>query len=255
MGGLTSLAGNLTGGIIGTSDAEAAAQTSSGLSKEARDAILKELDSSWGQSSSWLTPYIDQGATALNNYRSMLGLAPDAPVFDNFNFDFSNYQNSDAYKFLMDQGTQAIMRSSAAGRRLGGGQTAIDLMQFGQGLASQEYGNEFARQLSSYTTNRQSQAMGYDAARGRWQDMLTGYGNLYNTDLTNRTNLATMRGNYADRRAGAYSNYAAEQSAAAMVPAYEKMGFINNLISGGATVAGGLGAGGFFNGSAAAAAV
>lgn len=53
--------------------------------------------------------------------------------------------NDPAYKARMQAGTSAIERSAAAKGMLGSGNTLAELTQFGQGLASQEYQNQFAR--------------------------------------------------------------------------------------------------------------
>lgn len=53
--------------------------------------------------------------------------------------------NSGAYKFRLDQGNQAIQRSAAAKGMLGSGNTLAELLRYGQGEASQEFGNEVSR--------------------------------------------------------------------------------------------------------------
>lgn len=79
--------------------------------------------------------------------------------------DFSGYQSrlrdlmsdpskitqTPGYQFAVGQGNQAINRSAAARGQLGGGGVLAELAKYGQGMASQEYGNEL---------NRLSQLMG-----------------------------------------------------------------------------------------------
>lgn len=53
--------------------------------------------------------------------------------------------NSASYRFRLDQGNQAIQRSAAAKGMLGSGNTLAELLRYGQGEASQEYGKEMER--------------------------------------------------------------------------------------------------------------
>jgi hypothetical protein len=64
--------------------------------------------------------------------------------------DMSKFLESPGYKFAMEQGTQALERGAAArGGLLGGGQMK-ELTRYGQGLASQDFGN-YLQQLSGLT--------------------------------------------------------------------------------------------------------
>jgi hypothetical protein len=55
--------------------------------------------------------------------------------------------NDPSYKWRFQQGQQAVERSLAAKGFLGSGNAAIELQQYGQGAASQEYGAQFDRML------------------------------------------------------------------------------------------------------------
>jgi hypothetical protein len=64
------------------------------------------------------------------------------------NAALANFTNTPDYQFAFQQGMQALDRSAAASGTLqSGGQTKAAL-QYGQGLASQQYGNYFNRLLS-----------------------------------------------------------------------------------------------------------
>lgn len=54
-----------------------------------------------------------------------------------------------SYKFRFEQGQQALERSQASKGLLGSGNAAIELQQYGQGVASQEYGAQFNRMLQA----------------------------------------------------------------------------------------------------------
>lgn len=59
--------------------------------------------------------------------------------------DPNSISDSNAYKFRFNQGQQALERGAAAKGMLGSGNTLAALAQYGQGLASDEYGNEVSR--------------------------------------------------------------------------------------------------------------
>jgi len=56
--------------------------------------------------------------------------------------------NDPSYKFRYDQGLEAVNRSLAAQGQIGSGLQMKSLMDYGQGAASQEYGNEWNRLAS-----------------------------------------------------------------------------------------------------------
>lgn len=57
--------------------------------------------------------------------------------------------NDPSYAWRFQQGQQAVERSAAAKGLLQSGNAAIELQQYGQGMASQEYGAQFNRTLSA----------------------------------------------------------------------------------------------------------
>lgn len=60
----------------------------------------------------------------------------------------NSFTTTPGYQFRMDQGIQALDRSAAARGRLNSGGQQQALMRFGQGVASEEYGNQFNRLAS-----------------------------------------------------------------------------------------------------------
>lgn len=67
--------------------------------------------------------------------------AQNAPEDDGSAPDYSAFYNSPDYKFALDQGNQSLQRAAAAGGRLASGNTLAAAQQYGQGLATQNYGN------------------------------------------------------------------------------------------------------------------
>lgn len=108
-----------------------------------------------------LSQPVPVGGNYLSQIQSLLGQSPatDPATYDNpyerrlleIMNDPDKIANTNAYKFRFNQGQQALERSAAARGMLNSGNTLAALADYGQGLASQEYGNEF---------NRLSQAVG-----------------------------------------------------------------------------------------------
>ena len=75
-------------------------------------------------------------AATANPYQQRLNALLDNP---------DSIANTGAYKFALGQGTEAVNRSLAAKGMLKSGNRLTELTQFGQGLASQQYGAEADR--------------------------------------------------------------------------------------------------------------
>jgi hypothetical protein len=97
-------------------------------SNQQQDSIGKAMDT---QRDLW-NPYLDAGKTSLADLMRLQS-------------DPSAIQNSPAYQFRMGEGQKALERSAAARGGLGGGGFAKGLARYSQGLASDEYGNQWNR--------------------------------------------------------------------------------------------------------------
>lgn len=105
------------------------------------------------------------------------------------------FQADPGYQFRQQEGEAALQRAAAAGGNLNSGRAAKDLASFNSGLASQEFGNAYQRNLQDYTTgfdaNLQNFQTGYNANLNDYntrynsnlQDYQTRY-NTYNNDYT-----------------------------------------------------------------------
>jgi len=93
--------------------------------------------------------------------------------------------DTNAYRFRFNQGQQALERSAAAKGMLNSGNTLAALADYGQGAASQEYGNEFNR-LSSAVGQRNQYNVGRMGAAnqelGIRQQGVSDLGNRYNAN-------------------------------------------------------------------------
>ncbi|WP_313224329.1 hypothetical protein [Pseudoxanthomonas mexicana] len=64
------------------------------------------------------------------------------------NGDFSSFQVDPSYQWQQEQGLQGLSRLAAARGNYRGGATDADILRFNQGLASQEYGKFFDRNMA-----------------------------------------------------------------------------------------------------------
>ncbi len=104
---------------------------------------------------------------------------------------------SDAGKFRLDQGTAALQRSAAARGNLLSTTTAKNLIDYGQGNASQEYAADYNRALQTYDTNRDTNAQNFGQQHTSYGDSLAGFG----------ANTSATLGYNNDAQAAAYGNY------------------------------------------------
>ena len=110
-------------------------------------------------------PFRQGGMTAQNQLMTLLGLNPGAdsgvtvnpndPNFGKYSRDFSmaDYQADPGYAFRLSEGMKGLQNSAAAKGLLSSGSTLKGITDYGQGMASQEYGNAYNR----YQTNRANQ--------------------------------------------------------------------------------------------------
>jgi len=150
------------------------------------------------------------------------------------------------YQFRMEQGNKALLASLSKGA---GGQyspaAAQKLMEYNQGLASQEYGNMFDRQQTTYANQFNEDLTGFNAARqrlndrySRIQNMATmgqnagiNLSNIYGAHGSNMANLALDKGNVDAAKLSNVANINAGNYA----KLGEAVGQIGGAIAGGAT--------------------
>lgn len=120
----------------------------------------QHLQNSYAQQQGYLNPYNQSGLTALSG----LGAGQNSIM--------NGYQASDAYKFQLSEGQNAINNSMAA-KGLGNSSAAAkSLAQYSQGLASQDaqqyYNNEFNRlnTLAGYGINAATNLSGATGSLG-----------------------------------------------------------------------------------------
>ncbi|MET0723451.1 MAG: hypothetical protein ABWY64_21870, partial [Tardiphaga sp.] len=109
------------------------------------------------------------------------------------------FQTGPGYQFAMQQGEEAMGRKRAAGNMYNSGNADIDFINYGQGMANQEYGN-WQKNLSQFINPELQATAGATAGQagvlGQQATLAnTGYTNMANLttgDAANRVNLGNM---------------------------------------------------------------
>lgn len=144
VGGIGAI-GSIGSAVIGSNAAKSAAQAQEQAAQSAQNLQMQMFDKAQAAEQ----PYNTVGQGAVNTLSGLYGIngtgagtgAPTAQSLQAFT-------QSPDYQFALQQGTQAMQRSAAAGGTLlSGGQLKAG-QEFGQGLASQQYGNYYNRLLS-----------------------------------------------------------------------------------------------------------
>jgi hypothetical protein len=241
-GAVAGAAVSVGAGYLSSREDADAAHEARQLSRKAKKKTLAELETAEEDISGWLDPYLKTGEEALGSYKSAIGAAPETPVFDSFNFDYTKMEDNPAFQFVRDQGLQAVDRLAAKNRNLGSGNRMTAAADYASGVASTEYANEFSRQLQSTEYNNQLKQQGFQNQGFNWQTQLGAYGDLATTGANVATNRAGIRERLAANRSNAFSGFAAEQAAANLVETEGKKSFIDAAGSGI-----GMAAGKYFN--------
>ncbi len=121
---------------------------------------IPDWTNSTGQPANGITPQGSQ-VTDPQGYQQMRqqvifgsNLMPEQQRLSDLLNNPSSIESDPSYQFRLGQGNQAINRSAAAKGMLGSGNVLAELAKYGQGMASQEYGNQFNR-LSDLLKNKQ----------------------------------------------------------------------------------------------------
>lgn len=177
--GAALLGGALVGGVTSllgakkqASAAESAAQAQSAAA-QSELALQKEM---FDKQVALNQPWQEAGLKALSAYAKN-------PAFK---FTYDNFTADPGYKFRMEEGVKALDMSAASRGKLLSGAQDKAIQQYGQGMASQEYGNAYNRALDRYTTEQNRQLNVANIGRGAAgqtqqaiQNYASGAGNAY----------------------------------------------------------------------------
>lgn len=109
-------------------------------------------------------PWRNAGTSALKQLQAGI----ESGEFDAEKFDPSqiNLQSDPGYQFRMDEGIKALDNSAAARGRLLSGAQQKGVNAYAQNVASQEYGNAYARYADQYAKNNDAKARKYNMLSG-----------------------------------------------------------------------------------------
>lgn len=145
------------GGVQGYFAGEAA-----NAQAEASQNAINQLNASKSEGLGYLAPYNESGKLGLgpltglltgNQYDPKTGESTALTPEQRLNL----FQSSPGYQFQLSEGQKAIQNSQAARGNLLSGGAVKELQQYGQGLASQDYGN-YINQLMGLTNIGQNAA-------------------------------------------------------------------------------------------------
>lgn len=181
-GSLISAAGSIAGGILGKKAADKQSQAAIRASQIQTQGMERALDKSLGlQREMWET-----GRADVSPFREV-GLNAATTLSDMFlNGDTSKFTQSPGYQFAFDEGQRALERGAAARGLLTSGATGRALVDYGQGMASQEF-NTYANRL------QQLAGMGANAAVGQASNATNVGANMGQTAMTGMTNIGTAQ--------------------------------------------------------------
>lgn len=209
-----------------------AAEAAGRLQSEAADNATNLINQRYQQAAQGYQPYQQAGQYGLN---SLMDFVRSGEAFSQPKVQFSdfyksqapapfqqgtfNYQATPGYQYQLDQSIKAAQNSAAAKGALQGSNTINKIQQTAQGLAAQDYGNEFNRfmqqeaQRQDVYNNAVSQdnlnrSFGYNQYRDAYKDVLDNLnnkystlGNLANMGMSTQDKLANMSTDEADKLA------------------------------------------------------
>lgn len=172
LGGLSVL-----GGLLGSRSAKKGAKAQAQAAEQAYQRSLAVNQ-----------PYMDTGRLGLENLNAVSG------------GDMSRFYQSPDYQFRMSQGVQALDRSAAARGLVKSGGQYKGVLRYGQGLASGEFQNWYARNLGLANLGQQSAGQVAQSAYGTGQQV----GNAQASGYINQGNAWT---NAMQQGVGLYGLY------------------------------------------------
>jgi hypothetical protein len=216
VGGLLSVGSSIAGGIMGAHAANDAATVETQAARDAQKLEKTNQDSAVGAQNTALSnitaaeqPYQELGATSSDNLAKMLATGFHAPTL-------AEAEATPGYQFTLEQGTRAINQNAAANGTLMTGNTGKALTDYGQGLASTTYNQDFNNAMQTYMTNYQSLLGGTQIGQNSTGQLtnanLTTAGNTANIDMTAGEQQAKQINNAAAARASGYLGTASAYS-------------------------------------------
>lgn len=130
--------GGIVGGVLAGRAQAKAAKTAAAAQERAANQQINYQKEIYADQTQRFKPFLDTGTNALAGYNFEMGLGARPE-------NYGGFQTTPGYGFRKQQGIDAIDASAATRGGLMSGRTLQDLTTFGDGLASQEYGNYMQR--------------------------------------------------------------------------------------------------------------
>ena len=195
----------IIGGVSASKASKAqqqAAETAAEASRDTTQASIEAQERMFNRQVALQEPFRETGLAAQNRLADLLGISGRTSEpgygYGLQRFSMDNYQADPGYGFRLKRGLDAMERTAAARGGLLSGNQLRGAMEFGQDLASQEYGNAFNR---------------YQTERANILNPLQSLGGVGQTATNTLTNAA---GNLGAGMAGAYGNLGSALSANAI---------------------------------------
>lgn len=145
-----------------------------------------------------LAPYREVGVPALEQYASLFGVGREGLLSDDEIADArSRFVETPGYEFRFNEGIRALDRSAAARGRLRGGGHERELIRYGQGIATDEFGN-YANRLAAIA----GMGQGATVATGTFGQQTAG--NIGDILMRSASGQAQLLGGASTARASGY---------------------------------------------------
>src|SRR5690606_28346611 len=133
-------AGSVGSALIGANAAKKAAKQQSGSAERAREDLRRFQE----ETRQYMLPFTRPGQGAMASLAQLYGIDPATGEATGEAFApgaLEAFRRSPDYQFALQEGLGAVERSNAGRGMLRSGNTLRDLTNFGQGLATQTFGN------------------------------------------------------------------------------------------------------------------
>lgn len=205
---------------VQASAAEKAQQLIAAQQKDALDAQKKAL----ADTTAAEQPYQQVGRTSANNLVNLLNNPFKPP-------SLQDVENSPGFQFRLNTGIDALDKSASARGNLFSGTQGTALQNYGQGLATTQYAQDYQQALDAYQANYQDAlggaTLGLNSTGQLASANQNSASNTANIDLTGANMQASQINNAAAARASGYVG-----SANAWAPAVQSVANFASLIPG-----------------------
>lgn len=152
------------GGAVASNQANKGAKGAANAQERANQLAIEEQRRQYDQTRTDMMPWLNAGSGALSQMQQLNS------------GDFSSFKESPDYQFTFNEGQRALDQGAASRGGLFGGGNSRDTIKYGQGAASQQYGNFYAR-LQSMAGQGQTTAGGLGQLGAGMANQIGGYQN------------------------------------------------------------------------------